>query len=278
MREGSLSGAARTLRLAQPTLGRHVEAMEMALGGKLFLRSRAGLSPTELAGRIMEPALAMEAAANSLARAASGGEGAVGTVRITASRIMANRALPPILASIRQQHPGLRFELEASDTQSDLLRHDADIAVRMARPTQKDLIARKAGTVTVGLFAHRDWISQTGKPGTLADAAQAGGFIGYDRNPVIDEILNQAGIVVQPSHFALRTDDDGAILAAIEAGLGVGPCQVGFAGPELVRVLAQIAFPLDVWLVTHPDLAREPRITAAMAGLARGLSAFTRKR
>src|SRR5580692_3195744 len=182
MDAGSLSGAARALDLAQPTIGRHIEALEEALGGQpLFTRSPGGLRPTETAQALRPHAQAMAAAAEALLRTASGeAEAARGVVRVTASHVMGAEVLPAILTGFHEAWPQITVELVLSDLQEDLLRRDADIAVRMARPTQAALTARRVGAVPLGLYAHRRYLEAHGVPQSFEDVGAFG--IGYDRN------------------------------------------------------------------------------------------------
>src|SRR6476646_935187 len=144
LREGNLSRAARALRLTQPTVGRHIDEIERALSVSLFVRSPQGLSPTDAAFNLRPHAEAMEAAAGAFVRAASGGtEEVLGTIRITASEFFGIEVLPPILTEFRNEHPGIVIELVATNRTEDLLRREADIAVRMVRPSQAALIARQ---------------------------------------------------------------------------------------------------------------------------------------
>jgi DNA-binding transcriptional LysR family regulator len=152
VREGSLSGAARRLAMTQPTLGRHVAQLEAALGIALFTRSPGGLAPTDAALALLPHAEAMEASAAAVVRAVSGAAGDQGgTVRITASEIVGAEVLPPILAAFREHHPGIALELALTNRTEDLLRRDADLAVRMAQPKQDALLARRIGRVPLGL-------------------------------------------------------------------------------------------------------------------------------
>jgi DNA-binding transcriptional LysR family regulator len=141
--EGSLSAAARTLGLTQPTVGRQIVALERALGAALFTRSPQGLKPTDAALELAPHVRAMAGAASAMLRAASGaGDGARGVVRLTASEIIGAEVLPPLLAAYRPRHPGVVVELSLDNQQQDLLRGAADIAVRMVRPSQDALVAR----------------------------------------------------------------------------------------------------------------------------------------
>src|SRR5580698_7072129 len=160
LRDGTLSGAARELGLTQPTLGRQIAELERRLGTALFVRSQRGLVPTDAARDIAPHAETMAAAAGSMLRAASGGASdAAGVVRITASEIVGAEVLPPLLAEFRRAHPDVTIELVLSNRVEDLLRGEADIAVRMVRPSQQALVARRIGTVGLGLYAHKAYLA-----------------------------------------------------------------------------------------------------------------------
>lgn len=279
-REGSLSGAARRLGLAHPTVRRHLEDLERALGAPLFARSSTGLVPTALAQDVEPLAAAMESAAAALTRRASAEAGdAAGTVRLTASEIIGIEVLPPILSAIRQRHPGIAFELVLTNTVQDILRRDADIAVRMTRPAQSDLIARRVGSVALGMFAHRGWIDRHGLPADFADLALSRCLIGADRDlPAQIDALAAQGLTVTPAMFAFRSDSDPAQLAAIRAGIGVGICQAGIAArePALVRVLPQLALSLEIWIAMLPAARVLARIRTVADALAEGLAAHAR--
>ena len=153
LKEGSLSGAARALDIAQPTVGRHIAALEKSLGLALFTRSQTGLMPTEAAHSLRGFAESMQSTAAALERAAASQDGVHGTVRVTASDVMGVEVLPPIVTALRAQYPELTIELVLTNRVQDLLSRAADIAIRMARPQQGVLIARRIGQVEVGLHA-----------------------------------------------------------------------------------------------------------------------------
>jgi DNA-binding transcriptional LysR family regulator len=273
-RQGSLSGAARVLGATQPTLGRHVEALESGLGIALFTRSQGGLSPTPAALALLAQAEAMEAAAASLRRSADGARSeAGGTVRITASEIMGAEVLPDILAGLQEAHPALVVELVLSNRTDDLLRRDADIAVRMVRPVQEALIAQRLGHVDLGLYAHERYLARHGAPSALADLPRFH-VIGFDRNDHSARALAKGVIELDRELFSLRSDSDLAQLAALRAGLGIGACQARIAArnPQLRPVLAgALAFKLDVWLCMHEDQRASRPVRLAYEALADGL-------
>lgn len=280
MREGSLSGAARSLGMTQPSLGRHMRELEEALGVPLFARSPQGLAPTDLAHELVPHAQAMASSSAALRRAASTRQDAIaGVVRITASEVIGAEVLPPILAAFRQQHPGIVIELSLSNQAEDLLRRDADIAIRMVRPTQAALVARQVGKIALGIFAHKRYLEANGKPRTIADLA-AHALIGFDRETAYIRSMRPAGMPYARENFALRTDNDLAALAAIRAGYGIGVCQTGLArrDPMLVHLFADsFALHMDTWVVMHEDLRRSARTRALFDHLAAALSDYTQQ-
>jgi DNA-binding transcriptional LysR family regulator len=277
VRDGSLSGAARSLALTQPTIGRHVDALEQALDVALFTRSQHGLAPTAAALDLVPHAEAMAAAAEALVRAASGAAGeARGTVRLTASDLVGAEILPPILTDFHERHPGIVLELALTNRTEDLLRHEADIAIRMVRPTQSALVARRIGAVRIGLYAHRRYVATRGLPASFAEAG-AHTVIGYDRDLTALRGLADAGIPITRDLFTFRCDNDLAQLAALRAGYGIGGCQVGVAArdPDLIPVLPdQVKFDLEMWVVMHEDLRASRRVRLLFDHLVEALSDF----
>jgi DNA-binding transcriptional LysR family regulator len=241
LRAGSLSGAARALKLTQPTVGRHIDELEKALGTVLFTRSQHGLQPTDAAVELAPHAQAMAASAGALMRATSGTlQGIGGTVRLSASEVFGVEVLPPMLASLREQHPRLTLELVVSDEIRDLLRRDVDLAVRNVRPTQAGLLAKRIGTVTLGLHAHHRYLEAHGIPRVPEDLSDHA-LIGYDQETPAVRTLRASGMRFTRAMFALRTDSTLSQLAAIRAGYGIGICQVplGRRDVDLVQLLPQ---------------------------------------
>lgn len=277
--EGTLSGAARALGLAQPTVGRHIEALQQALGFALFTRSQHGLLPTEAARQLRPYAEALAATAAALLRAASSQSGeARGAVRVTASEVIGAEILPTILGPLREAHPGLAIELVLSNRIENLLNREADIAVRMIRPDQDALLARQIGQVPLGFFARQDYLQRHGAPNALADLAQHA-LIGFDRDAASMRALEAQIGKVDRNLLALRTDNQLAHLAAIRAGFGVGVCQVALAQrePSLVRLLPDFEPRLDVWLAMHEDLKETRRCRVVFDALAEGLARYVRE-
>ncbi|AYE32260.1 LysR family transcriptional regulator [Burkholderia pseudomallei] len=277
LREGSLSGAARALGLTQPTVGRHVAALEAALRVPLFTRSSSGLMPTDVALALRAHAEAMESTADALARAATSfGEDVRGVVRISASDVVGVEVLPPIVARLRQRHPALTVELALTNRVQDLLRREADIAVRMTRPGQTQLIARHIGGIELGLHAHRDYLARCGTPRDAGELVRHA-LIGHDRPTAFIRQIAKSFPGFDRGAFALRTDSDLAQLALIRCGAGIGACQAALAkrDPALVRVLPKaFAGRLDMWVTMHEDLRGSPRCRAVFDALAEGLDAY----
>ena len=272
---GSLSAAARSLGLTQPTVARHIESLEADLEVDLFLRSPRGLLPTDLALALVPQAEAIAASAAALLRTAESGKGEMsGSVRVSASEIMGVERLPPILAALRRAHPRLDVQLALSDELHNLLTREADVAVRQVVPTQSALFAKKLAPTVVGLHAHRSYLERRGTPRSLDDLA-AHDIIGLDRpNPAMREML-QRFPGLERIRFALRTDNNLAQLAAIRAGLGIGLMQVNFAARDgaLKRVLSdQVSINLPLWIVMHEDLKSSATCRAVFDALAAGLS------
>ena len=277
LREGSLSAAARALGLTQPTLGRHIDALEDSLGAKLFARSQHGLTPTPAARELAFHAEAMEAAAEAFRRAASGEAAETGgTVRLTASNLIGAEVLPPILTAFRRDHPNIAIELALSNRNQDLSRREADIAIRMMRPTQKSLVVKRLGAVHIHLYAHRDYLARHGTPRTVEDLTRHT-IIGFDRDASAFRSMDTGGTPIARELFALRTDDDYAQLNALRAGFGIGGAQDGIAArsADLVPILpSHIAFKLEMWLVMHEDLRSSKRVRLLYDHLAVALKAY----
>jgi DNA-binding transcriptional LysR family regulator len=192
-------------------------------------------------------------------RTASAEAGAVaGTVRITASEIIGVEVLPPILSALKARHPGLSFELALSNRIEDLLRHDADIAVRMTRPAQDGLLARKVALIPLAFYCHETYIARNGAPLSLPDLIASGAMIGYDRDPALLRAVSGFGLSAKPADF------------------GVGICQHAIAArdPKLRHVLPAFTHALETWLVTHPDLRNVRRVRATLDALANGLARY----
>jgi DNA-binding transcriptional LysR family regulator len=278
LRLGSLSAAARALRLTQPTVGRHIAMLQASLGGRvLFTRSQTGLMPTGAAHELRAHAEDMAAAAAAFVRIGSGNlEETAGVVRIAAAEVVGVEVLPPILSDFRYRYPDTVIELTVSNQMADLLRRDADIAVRMARPKQKALLAKRAGRVLLGFYAHRRYLERYGYPERIEDLVRHT-LIGFDRVPPTARFLDATPIPVSRELFAFRCDYDLAQLAALRCGFGIGICQTGIArrDPDLLPLLSkQFKVELEIWIVMHNELKRISRMRLMFDHLALSLAQY----
>jgi DNA-binding transcriptional LysR family regulator len=271
---GSLMAAARALDTSQPTVGRHIGELEAQLGVVLFERTGRGLVPTAHAHRLAEAARSMSGAADQLARQASGAQADTrGTVRISASQPVTCVLLPPLLRQMRELYPDIQIELVSSNAVSNLLQREADIALRMVRPDQSSLVAKRVGQVTIGTFAHRDYLRRRGTPRVPTDLL-AHDLVGNDRSTEILRGFAGMGILLKREDFAVRTDDLNAYQACVNSGLGVGflARYVARQNTELVPLLPMLDIPpLPMWLAVHREIRSNPRIRQVWDFLATAL-------
>lgn len=274
---GSLSAAARELGISQPTVGRHIETLEADLGLVLFERGLTGLKPNTTALRIYEPVAQAHA---SLAEAAIVAEGAQddfgGTVRITASAVISNYVLPRLLLPIRERYPRIALELVPSDSAENLLLREADIAIRMFRPTQLELVARRLGELPIVPAAHQDYLARRGTPSSIPELF-GHDMIGFDRSDAIIAHARGLGLPLTRENFVLRSDEQTHMWELIKAGLGIGFAQASLVQttPGMVALPLDLAIPpLEVWLTTHRELFTSHRIRAIYDALAEGLLAY----
>jgi DNA-binding transcriptional LysR family regulator len=280
LQEGSLSAAARELGLTQPTIGRHIDALEEATGSQLFTRSPNGLLPTDAALELQPYAETLAATSAALLRTASAQrERVAGTVRISASEVIGVEILPAILAPLLDANPDLHIELSASDAIEDLLNREADIAVRMAEPIQGALIVRRIGEIPLAFHAHRRYLDRHGTPQTMADLAHHR-LIGFDRQTAYIRMMTKRYPLPDSMAFSFRADSGLAQLSALRSGLGIGICQTGLArqNPDLVHVLPDaFAIPLGMWVAMHESLKTSPRCRVTFDALVGGLLDYVGK-
>ena len=216
----------------------------------------------------------MQDGADRLARLARSDPGQVtGTVRLSASQPVACHLLPPLLERLRPELPQVRVELVVSNAVSNLLRREADIALRMMQPAQQTLVARRIGQVTLGVYAHRSHLQRRGAPQAPADLLTHD-LIGHDQSDDILRGFAAMGHALTREHFALRTDDLIAYWQLLRAGLGIGFVADDLARTdgEVVRLLPGLRIrPLPLWLVVHREIRTSRRIRAVYDFLAQAL-------
>lgn len=272
---GSLSAAARRLGASQPTLGRQIRQLETALGQTLFNRQPKGLALTENGRALMPGAQKMQTAMHEIALTAAGQEtGLAGPVRITASESVSLYILPPILAKLRAEAPGISVDIVPSDSTENLLFREADIALRMYRPKQLELVGRHLGDIRLGIFASRAYLDRAGRPETVRDLFDHP-IIGYDRNEEIIRELQARGFPATREWFAFRCDSHTVNWELVRAGCGIGFGQAGVAeaDSEIEEIPIDVNLPvLPVWLATHQALRHSPRIALVWDALAEGMA------
>jgi DNA-binding transcriptional LysR family regulator len=271
---GSLSAAARAQGGSQPTMGRHIRVLEAGLGVRLFDRAIGGLELTKTGTELLEYAHNMAVSANRLSMAAEGRSEAVdGTIRITASEIVATYVLPDILTALHLAEPRIEIELVATDRSENLLQREADIAVRMYRPTQADVITRKVGELRLGVFAAHTYLERRGVPYSLEDVSSHD-VIGYDMDEQIIQGFQSAGLEVDRSFFSFRSDDQVVCWRMVCAGFGIGfnHIKIGEDEPKVARLLEDAPLPkLPIWLTAHSELKTSRRVRLVFDYLADAL-------
>ncbi len=264
---GSLSEAAVQLNLSQPTLGRYITRLEDNVGEPLFVRSRNGMELTQIGLSLVADAKAMQQEANHFALKLAGNETTIsGTVRITASDVVATYLLPPILVDLKALYPKITIELVPSNQIENLLSRDADIAVRMVRPTQNDLIAIKVNELTMGTWASKTYLEKFGTPTKIEDLFTHQ-IIGYDRQDLMLKQMENLGIKADRNLFTFRTDNQVAYWELVKAGAGIGFGSnfVAAQSPNLVRLAPDLRLQsLPMWLTSHAELKTNARIRMAM--------------
>ncbi|GAA6140277.1 LysR family transcriptional regulator [Hydrogenophaga sp. 5NK40-0174] len=265
LEHGSLLGAAKATGVSQPTLGRHIAALEAQLKVALFERTGRGLTPTPAAHKLADAAGAMREGADRLWRLAQSQDTAdTGRVRITATQSVGCFVLPAVLREMKNALPDIVVELVVSNSVDNLLRRDADIAIRMVRPQQDALIARRIGRMAIRACAHRSYLQERGVPASPADLWQHDLVTG-DRSGEVEKGAAQLQMPMDRVRFGLRSDDLVAQWKAVRAGLGIGFVAepVMTQDPDVVPVLPEMRLPeFPVWLAVHREIRTTARFRA----------------
>jgi DNA-binding transcriptional LysR family regulator len=269
--QGSLLAAARHLGTYQPTLSRQIGELESQLGMPLFERTGRGLAATAAGLAIVDAARRMAAAAADVQQALRGTRTSnIGRVRVSASQVVANFLMPSFIAAFRVRNPGIEIDLVSSNAVSNLLRREADIAIRMARPTQSSLIARRLGECPLGAFAAQAYLQRRGVPRRLSDLAKHD-LLGLDRDDDLLRGLQRAGVMLSREAFSVRTDDQVAYARLVEEGAGIGFLAEFTARrlPAVQAVLPRLATAsMPLWLVVHREIRGSALIRAVYDALA----------
>jgi len=261
--EGSLSAAARVLGLTQPTLGRQVAALENELGVMLFERVGRSLTLTGSGLELLDHVRAMAEAANRVSLAASGQSQIIeGQVRITASDLMSAYSLPPVLQQLRAVAPLLEIDVVAANDIRDLLRREADIAIRHVRPEQPDLIARLVREETAHFHAAQSYLDTHGMP-SVEGGLQKHHFIGFGDVQRMLGYLEPLDIGFTRDNFRLGSEAGVVAWEMARNGLGIAIMSEEIAArfSDMKRVLQEVEpFVIPVWLTTHRELHTSRRI------------------
>jgi DNA-binding transcriptional LysR family regulator len=263
-RQGTVGGAARELGVNQSTVSRRLDALEDALGARLFIRNARGFTITASGGSVLELAERAEQLMVDVQRRLAGDNlRPEGVVRLYAEDAIASRLVVPSLGDLRLRHPAL--QLDVIDRFPDLVRGEADVSLQLARPDRDQLVARRLGDVAFGLYGSRELCLRKGYGDVLPDLVGAD-FVAYDASP---SSRGEPGLPPAPPdvHVVFRGATMLSVAAAAGAGLGLAllPCFLGDAHPALVRLWAPNAGAvLPAWLVVHEDLAGSARIRLVM--------------
>ena len=275
--EGSLSAAGRVLNMAQPTIGRQITALEKELGVILFERVGRGLQLTPNGATLLEFVERMGQSANALSMAAYGQSQSIeGSITISASDTYAANVLPAIIAKLHVQQPAIKVEILTTNSASNLLKREADIAIRSFCPTEPELIAKKIRDVPARLYATAQYLSAIGNPKTIADLSKAE-FIAIDKHESLMKGLNAVGFKLSADNFPIMTENFLVMWEMVKQSIGIGILDSFIAEkePTIVSVLPDmppLIFPL--WLVAHRELNTSRRIRVVFDLLAKELGKY----
>lgn len=262
---GSLSATAPKLNVSQPTLSRRLTALEEAVGAELFARTRNGLELTGLGEQLVDHIKHMSDDVHAIERLITGRDEALkGNVVISAIEIIGAEWLIKYIRPFRDQYPGISVDVKVENSPADLLRREADIAMRMFRPEQNDLIAKKTITMNYGFYASKDYIERKGKPETLNNLKNHDIILPHDEILAYTNTYSRKNMLNNNS-AAFRSNNMLALSTAVREGYGIGAysCFLASQDDNLVRLFDNhVVLSADIWLVSHADLKRSARIRA----------------
>lgn len=267
---GSLSKAAKALNISQPTLSRQIALLEKKLQITLFERSTQGLKLTDLGAKLIESSEMMQQASEQFVRTASSSiMSLAGNVRVSANEVIGLYYLPEAIAEFNQSYPEIQVEIDISNQSTSLHKRDADIALRMFRPTQPELFAKRLPNIELNFVASNDYLSKHGSPKNLQEIEQHT-LIGYDKDPQFIKLIKQLGLPVVEKDFYLKTDflPLQIELARKGAGITITHKHLIQQWDELNELMTEIKLPhLEFWLVCHADVQHNRRIRVLMSFL-----------
>ena len=273
--EGSLSAAARALGMTQPTLSRQVDALEDELSLVLFERAGRGLILTPSGLELLEHVRGMGEAASRVSRAASGQSQSIeGSICIAASEAYSAFVLPPIIQKLRQEYPGISIEIVASNASSDLLRREADIAIRHVASSQPDLITKKIRDDEGYFYAAHSYLAKMGNPQSFSDLHTAD-FLAFSNNEPMMNVFNAMGLQVTKTNFPIICDNHLVQWQLVKQGVGIGGItnDIGDAEPLVCRILPDMSpIIVPMWLATHRELNKSKRVRTVFDFLVAELS------
>ncbi len=271
---GSLTAAAKALGSNQPTVGRHIDTLEEELGIKLFQRSVKGLTLTDEGAQLLDHCRVIESQIVKIRRTVSGEEEVSGTVRIALPEGLCLEVLTPLLPQFYRQYPDIRLILNVSAGAANLTRGEADIALRLFRPRESELVVKQIGQMRMGLYASRAYIHAFGHPSEIGDLEQHRLIAYGDQLSSMPEnrwLNDQAPQAAQ----VLSSDSTSTRLQATLAGVGISilPQTIAQKNPKLLPLLENIQLPgYELWLVYHNDLRHIARIRAVVSFLVSNLA------
>jgi DNA-binding transcriptional LysR family regulator len=244
----TLARAATALRVDQTTVGRRIASLESKLGVALFRRSASGFQVSPAGTRVLEAAERMEEAALEVTSGAAVEDtSSSGTVRVATTESLAEVFVIPAFRELRARHPRVRVVLTTGWGRVDLRKGEADLAVRLVRPTDPRLACRKLADFSLRLYASRAYVAEHGAPTGLDGHA----LIAYEDAVLTTARHPFAHLPMDRGDLALMSNSHRVLLVAAASGLGIVqmPSYVGDAHPDLVRVRADVEEPYAVWLV-----------------------------
>jgi DNA-binding transcriptional LysR family regulator len=275
--EGSFSGAARALKTTQPTIGRQITGLEEALDVTLFQRSVRGPVLTDAGQDLLEHVRLMGETATLISTIAAGqSQEVTGEVAVSATDLVSAAILPGLLGGLRETAPGIHLRIIASNDISNLLRREADIAIRHIRPTEADLIAKHIGDFRANLYAASTYLDKAGRPRTPRAVADHT-FVGSPNSDQLVSSLHDKGIPVRKENFVMSSESGVVHWELVKSGYGITymPELLGDAERGVEKVLPDLpSLEFPVWLVTHRELKTSRRIRVVFDLLARELAAI----